>query len=106
MRPSWGRRFSAMSSFDMIFTRETIASRYFIDGILYNIMSPPMKYRDAQFLLIRLDVDVARPLLNGGHEHHIDQPHDRRILALSRECFGADFLELFEDLDVVGASPE
>ena len=34
MRPSCGRRFSAMSSFDMIFTRDTIASRYFIGGAM------------------------------------------------------------------------
>ncbi|MND06477.1 hypothetical protein D3C83_278760 [compost metagenome] len=34
MRPSCGRRFSAMSSFDMILTRDEIASRNFIGGLM------------------------------------------------------------------------
>ena len=34
MRPSCGRRFSAMSSFDMILMREVIASRNFIGGCM------------------------------------------------------------------------
>ena len=34
MRPSCGSRFSAMSSFAMILTREMIASRYFIGGAM------------------------------------------------------------------------
>jgi len=32
--PSCGRRFSAMSSFDMILSRDAIASRNFIDGFM------------------------------------------------------------------------
>ena len=34
MRPSCGRRFSAMSSFAMILTRDVIASRIFSDGVI------------------------------------------------------------------------
>ena len=34
MRPSCGSRFSAMSSFAMILTREVIASRNFIGGAI------------------------------------------------------------------------
>ena len=34
MRPSCGRRFSAMSSFAMILMREVIASRSFIGGCM------------------------------------------------------------------------
>ena len=34
MRPSCGRRFSAMSSFAMILMREVIASRNFIGGVM------------------------------------------------------------------------
>ena len=34
MRPSCGRRFSAISSFAMILTREVIASRIFSDGAI------------------------------------------------------------------------
>ena len=34
MRPSWGRRFSAISSLAMILTRDVIASRNFIGGAM------------------------------------------------------------------------
>ena len=34
MRPSWGSRFSAMSSFDMILMRDVMASRNFIGGVM------------------------------------------------------------------------
>ena len=34
MRPSWGRRFSAMSSFAMILMRDVMASRIFIGGAM------------------------------------------------------------------------
>ena len=58
---------------------------------------------DAQLLLVRLDVDVARALLNRRHQHDVDQPHDRRLFALLGERLGADLLQLLEHLDVVGA---
>ena len=34
IRPSWGRRFSAISSFAMILMRDAIASRNFIGGLI------------------------------------------------------------------------
>ena len=57
---------------------------------------------DAQFLLVRLDVDVARALLDRRHQDHVHQLDDRRFLALLGERLGADLFELLEDLDVAG----
>ncbi len=34
-----------------------------------------------ELLLVRLDVDVARALLDGVEQHHVDQADDRRVLA-------------------------
>ena len=45
-------------------------------------------------------MDVAGALLDRRHQHHVDEPHDRRFFALLRERFGADLFELLEDLDV------
>ena len=36
---------------------------------------------DAELLLVGLDVDVARPLLDRVQEDHVHEPHDRRVLA-------------------------
>ena len=57
---------------------------------------------DAQLLLVGLDVDVARALLNRRHQDDVDQLDDRRFLALLGERLGADLFELLEDLDVAG----
>ena len=59
---------------------------------------------DAQLLLVRLDVDVARALLDRRHQHDVDEPHDRRFFALLGERLGADLLQLLENLDVVAPS--
>ena len=40
---------------------------------------------DAELLLVRLDVDVARPLLDRRHQHQVDQADDRRFAALLLE---------------------
>ena len=45
MRPSWGSRFSAMSSFAMIFRRDVIASRNFIGGAITSYSMPSMRNR-------------------------------------------------------------
>jgi hypothetical protein len=49
-------------------------------------------------------VDVARALLDRRHQHHVDEPHDRRLFALLGERLGADLLQFLEDFDVVGVS--
>ena len=45
MRPSCGRRFSAMSSRAMIFMREVSASRIFIGGLMMLYKTPSMRKR-------------------------------------------------------------
>ena len=56
---------------------------------------------DAELLLVRLDVDVARALLNRRHQHQVDEPDDRRLAALPLERGDVNLLELLEHLDVV-----
>ncbi len=43
MRPSCGSRFSAISSFARIFTRDAIASRNFIGGAMMLYSTPSMR---------------------------------------------------------------
>ena len=45
MRPSCGSRFSAMSSFAMIFNRDVIASRNFMGGAMTLYRMPSMRKR-------------------------------------------------------------
>ena len=66
------------------------------------VENPVDAVADAQLLLVRLDVDVARALLDRRHQHDVDQPDDRRFLALLGQRLGADLLQLLEDLDVAG----
>ena len=47
-------------------------------------------------------MDFARGLLNGGHQHDVDQPDDGSVLALTGQRLGADLLHLVEDFDAVG----
>ena len=54
-----------------------------------------------ELLLVRLDVDVARALLNRRHQHQVDEPDDRRLAALPLERGDIDLLELLEQLDIV-----
>ena len=56
---------------------------------------------DAELLLVRLDVDVARALLDRGHQHQVHQPDDRRLAPLPLERGDVDLLQLLEHLDVV-----
>ena len=102
MRPSCGRRFSAMSSFAMILMRDDdrVAE---LHRRAHDVVEDAVDaVADAQLLLVRLDVDVARALLDRRHQHDVDEPDDRRFLALLRERLGADLLQLLEDLDVAG----
>ena len=89
-----------MSSFDMILMRDDdrVAE---LHRRAHDVVEDPVDaVADAQLLLVRLDVDVARALLNGRHQHDVHQPDDRRVLALLGERVGADLLQLLEDLDV------
>ena len=55
----------------------------------------------AEFLLVRLDVNVARTLLNRRHQHEVHQPDDWRFTALLFERGDVDLVQLLEHLDVV-----
>ena len=56
---------------------------------------------DPELLLVRLDVDVARALLNGRHQHQVDETNNWGFAALPLERCHVDLLELLEQLDVV-----
>ena len=45
MRPSWGSRFSAMSSFAITFRREVMVSRYFSGGSMTPYREPSIRNR-------------------------------------------------------------
>ena len=61
---------------------------------------------DPHVLLVRLDVDVARALLNRRQHQRVDELDDRRLAALPLERRGVDFLGVGHDLDVVVLSAE
>ena len=58
---------------------------------------------DAEFLFVRLDVNVARALLDGRHQHDVHELDDRRFAALPLQRLGADLLHVLEDFDIVRA---
>ena len=91
MRPSCGSRFSAMSSRAMIFTRETIASRILERRRHHRLQHAVDAEPDPHLLFVRLDVDVARALLNRRQHQRVDEPDDRRFAALPLERGGVDF---------------
>ena len=82
MRPSCGSRLSAMSSLAMIFRRDAIASLNFIGGDMTPWRIPSMRKRTRNSFSYGFEMDVARPLLDGGHEHQVDQPDHRRVSAV------------------------
>ena len=47
------------------------------------VENPVNAVANAELPFVRLDVDVARPLLDGGHQHDIDETDDGRFLALA-----------------------
>ena len=66
MRPSCGRRFSAMSSRAMILMRDTSGSRILERRRHHRLQHAVDAEPDAQLLFVRLDVDVAGAPLDGG----------------------------------------
>ena len=101
MRPSCGSRFSAMSSRAMILMRETIGSRNLMAGVITDVQLAVDAEADPHVLLVRLDVDVARALLNGRQHQRVDQLDDRRFAALLLERRRVDLLGVGDDLEVV-----
>ena len=101
MLPFCGSRFSAMSSRAMILRREVIASRNLIGGAITLKRMPLNRKRNPELLLVGLDVDVARALVNRRHQHQADEADDRGFPALPFQPCHVDLLELVEHLDVV-----
>ena len=64
MRPSCGRRFSLMSSFAMIFTREVMASFNLSGGDMMRLQHAVNTEAHAEFFFVRLHVNVAGPALH------------------------------------------
>ena len=79
MRPSCGSRRSAMLSFAMILTRETIAARQPAGRRLHLVQHAVDAVADAQLVLERLDVDVRRARLDGAADQLVDEADHRRL---------------------------
>ena len=73
MRPSCGRRFSAMSSFDMTLMRETTERRDGAPALQDFAQHAVDAEAHHQAVLERLDVDVRGVFLHGLREHRVDE---------------------------------
>ncbi len=82
MRPSCGRRFSAMFSRAMILMRLMIAAwkRLISGGSGLRLQQAVDAVADAQAVFFGLDVDVAGPLVGGLDQDLVDQLDDRGFL--------------------------
>ena len=58
---------------------------------------------DAEHLLVRLDVDVARALADGVGQERVHQADDRRLLGGALELLEVDLVLVADDLDVLVA---
>ena len=79
MRPSCGRRRSAMSSRAMILMREMIAARQPRRRALRLVQHAVIAVADAQPVLERLDMDVGRLRLDRAGDDAVDQADHRRL---------------------------
>ncbi len=107
MRPSCGKRFSAMLSRAMILMRLTIAmaKRLISGGSTCDCKQSVDAVADADRLLFVLDVDVARPLVGGFDQNLVHQLDDRCFLGLLGE-FAVVGFDPFEQFDVVALLDE
>ena len=80
MRPSCGRRFSAMSSFAMTLMRDTTIGATARFDCSTSRSTPSMRKRTDEPVLERLDVDVRRVVLDGLRQQRVDQADDRRVV--------------------------
>jgi hypothetical protein len=70
-------------------------------GVISSRSTPSMRYAHAELLLVRLDVDVARALLDGVEQHHVDEADDGGVLARLLELEEVDVLLLAGEVDLV-----
>jgi len=80
MRPSCGRRFSAMLSAAMIFTRAMIGRHELLTGALRHVELAVDAVADDDVALLRLDVDIARALAHRLGEEAVDPGDDGRVV--------------------------
>ncbi len=88
MRPSCGRRFSAMSSCAMILMREITSIAIAFCGASTSRSTPSMRKRTTEAVLERLDVDVAGAFLDRLGEQRVDHADDRRVVFGFEQVFG------------------
>ena len=79
MRPSCGRRFSAIFMFAMIFTRLMMADCRRLGGLSTSLQHAVDAVPHAEFLRHRLQVDVRRAVAERLKNDQADQLDDRRV---------------------------
>ena len=79
MRPSCGLRRSAMSSFASTFRRVVTPAASRFGNALGDVEHAVDPVADDQRVLLRLEVDVAGPVLGGLEDERVDEPHERRV---------------------------
>ncbi len=99
MRPSWGRRFSAMSMRDRVLRRDTSAECTRREKVCTVCSTPSIRSRTMRPLALGLDVDVARPLVQGVAQQVVDGADDVAV-ARVHLALGAHAEELLEVLQV------
>ena len=88
MRPSCGRRFSAMSSFAMTLMRDTTAFAIAFCGAQHFAQHAVDAEAHDETVLVRLDVDVRRAFLDRFGQERVDQADDRRVVLAFEQVFG------------------
>ena len=79
MRPSCGRRRSAMFRLAMILMREVTAARSDNGSVSTVCSMPSMRKRTRSVILARLDMDVGGLCLSGARDEIVHEPDDRRL---------------------------
>ena len=80
MRPSCGRRRSAMSISLMIFRREMTPFWMLLGAFCISCSTPSMRYRTRELTLTGLDVDVGRAVLDRLRDQQVHEAHDGRVV--------------------------
>ncbi len=88
MRPSCGKRRSAMSSLDMTLMRETTSGATARLVCRTSRSTPSTRKRITSRFSIRLDMDVRRVFLDGLGQQRVDQPDDGRVVVALQQVRG------------------
>ena len=99
MRPSCGFRRSAMSSFASTFRRVVTPAAIRFGIRCTSWRTPSIRSRTMQRVLLRLEMDVAGPVLGGLEDDRVDEPDERDVgdAVLDLEVVGL-VLDFFERL--------